>query len=214
MTDPEVIAVEIAEALNKGYDIPFRRRMAESVIQVRATILKQQYDRDGRFPSGTEDSITLPMKDVPTSECLNEDIECEVFRTIDKIPRPIRKNRTTIPFAFVGSSNSEVSFIHIRPEEVRSFLEGNKFIKDSPLFAYYNDYIYTFNHSSSKITIRDVFADPRELLVLKGCDGNPCKSNVDIDEDMKRLIKMMIFEEIRQFNRPPEDKTIKINEQA
>lgn len=214
MNDIDILAHSIADALGKGDDVPFVRRMANTVIEYRATILKQEFDKNGRFSPNNEDSITVPMKAVPTSECLNEEVDCVVFRTEDKIPRPIRKGRSTVPFSFVGSSNQEVSFIFVKPEEVNSIICGTKFIKASSLYAYFNDYIYTFNHDAGRITIRDTFSDPRELLTLKGCENTPCKTNIEIDEDMKRIIKMMIYEEIRQFNKLPENETIHLNEQS
>lgn len=210
--DVDTVAAEIAQITDKIQDIPFTRMLKNLVIGNRATILKQQYDRDGRFPSGSEDSITVPIKSVPSNECMNDEIDCTVFRTTQKIPRPIRKNRNPIPFSFVGNLNQENSFIFVKPEEVKPFRQGNRFIKDKPLYTYYNDYIYLFNHEGGKITIREVFADPRELKNVIDCDKKPCKISVELDEDMKRVIKMMIYEELRQFNKLPEEQSIKINE--
>lgn len=212
--DVDKIAIEVAHTVGKVQDIPFERWVKEVVIANRATILKQQFDRDGRFPSGSEDSVTVPMKQVEAIECGADEITCTVYRTEQKIPRPIRKNRTPVPFSFAGNAKQAVSFIFVKPEEVRPFIEGNRFIKDKPLYAYYNDYIFTFNHVGGKITIREAFADPRELRNLLDCDKKPCKSAIEIDEDMKRVIKMMIFEELRQFNKIPEDTSIKINEKV
>lgn len=210
--DLDKIAIEVAHTVGKVQDIPFERWVKEVTIATRATILKQQYDRDGRFPSGTKDSVTIPMVQVPAIECTDDEIDCTVYRTVQKIPRPIRKNRTSVPFSFVGNAKQSLSFIYVEPEEVKPFREGNRFIKDKSLYAYYNDYIYTFNHEGGKVTIREVFADPRELKDLLDCDKKPCKSFIEIDEDMKRVIKMMIFEELHQFNKIPDDTSIKINE--
>ena len=188
------------------------RRMQNSIIQYRATILKQQFDRDGRFPSGVESTVTLKIKGASPVECSIGDIDCKVLRTIEQLPRPIRKNRTPIPFSFVGTMNQELAFTFVEPEEVRSFLEGNKFINQSRLYAYINDYVYTFNHDGGNITIRDPFADPRQLNDLLDCDQKPCEPNLHLDMDMIRVIKQMIFEEIGQLKFIPEDKNIKINE--
>ena len=207
-----MLAYEVAGNVQKDWDVPFIRRIEEGVVAYRATILKQEYDRNGRFPSGNEDTVSLEIISVPPAECLNEYIECEVRRTKYKVPKPIRKNRTPVPFNFVGTTNQELAFLFTRPEEVKSFLKGTKFIKTKPLYAYYNDYVYVFNYEGSKITIRGVFSDPRQLLELMDCDKKPCKTDIFLDGDMKRTIKMMIYEELRLFNKLPEDQTIKLNE--
>lgn len=210
--DALTLAYEVADALDKSWDIPFIRRMEESVYAYRASVYKQEFDKNGRFPPGGEDSIVLEMQKVPTHECLDEDLNCTVTRTIYKVPKAVRKGRSAIPYAFVGSVNQEYPFMYTRPEEVKSFLLGTKFIKDKTLYANLNDYIYTFNHDAGKIAVRDVFSDPRQLLTLLNCDKKPCRTDITIDGDMKRTIKMMIFEEIRQFNRLPEDQSVKLNE--
>lgn len=208
------IASEVAILMGKSFDIPFKRGLANSAVQVRATILKQQYDRDGRYPSGSEDAITIPMQKVPAAECLSDEIDCEVHRTVDKVPRPIRKNRTSIPFTFVGNSTQEVSFIFLKPEEVYSFIHGTRFINKDAVYMYYNDYIYTANHVGGKITIRDAFEDPRELLTLQGCDKKPCKISIDIDETMKTQIKTIMIETMNRFRPVQEEVPIRINEQG
>jgi hypothetical protein len=213
MNDVKIVAYEIAEAFSKQSDIPFIRRMENLVIQGRATALQQKYDKYGRFPASSEASITLSMKQVPPAECLTDEIECTVARTIYKVPRPLRKSSDPIPFSFVGSMNQEVSFIFVKPEEVKSILCGTRFIKTKSMYAYFNDYIYTFNHDAGKITIRDVFADPRELLDLLDCNEKPCTTDIELEEDMKRLIKMFVYEELRQFNIIPLDKQVKLNEE-
>jgi hypothetical protein len=216
MSDPindiRMLALEVAGNTSKDWDIPFVRRMEESVVEYRATILKQEYDKNGRFPSGNEDTVTIEIINVPPAECLDDSITCEVRRTKYRVPKPIRKNRTPTPFNFVGSTNQEYPFMFTRPEEVKSFLRGTKFIKAKALYAYYNDYVYIFNYEGSKITIRSVFSDPRQLLELLDCDKKPCKVDILLDGDMKRTIKMMVYEELRQFNKLPEDQTVRLTD--
>jgi hypothetical protein len=212
INDVELLAYEVADSVDKSWDAPFLRRMQESVIEYRAAVYKQEFDKNGRFPSGGEDSIILTIKSVPPAECLNDEIECEVRRTTYKVPRAIRKGRSPIPFAFVGTSNQETSFIYVRPEEVRSILEGTKFIKNKFLYAFYNDYIYTYNYEGGKLVVRDVFSDPRKLLTLLDCNKRPCKTEITIDGDMKRTIKLMMYEELRQSNVLPPEQAVKLNE--
>lgn len=211
--DLQILAAEIAAVVDKDFDFPFKKRMEGLAIDYRATLLKQEFDRNGRFPTSSEESVILPVKVSSASECGCEcSIECDVFRTVEKVPRPIRRNIAMAPFLYVGTSNQTRSFTFVKPEEVESILEGTRFLKDSPLYAYYNDYIYIFGDSGGKVAIRDPFGDPREILKLKDCNGNLCDANINIDNDMKRTIKLMIFEELRLFNKLPEEKQPRLNE--
>jgi len=206
-------AEEIATIFNKQFDFAFLELLKSSIIGYRATILKQEFDKNGRFPRGSEDSLCLPLVRVsPIECCVSEDIECEVVRTEDRVPSSIRTNIYSDPFMFVGTSNMEKAFTFSRVENVKSIIEGTKFIKDATYYDYYNGYIYVFNYPGRKLAVRDVFSNPLELLELINCDGKPCKEEVYIDDDMKRLIKQFIIEEFRSVRQVPQQQEIKLNE--
>jgi len=210
--DLDIIAAEIAGTNGKDFDYAFKEMVKSMAIGYRATLLKQEFDKLGKFPSSSEATFTVSTTEVPATECLSEDVKCTVTRSKYKIPKPIRTNISSVPFRFVGTANQAVSFIFVKPEEVDLIICGTRFIKNDVLYSYINGYIYTYNHDGGKITIRDPFADPRELSNISDCDGNTCDQFISIDQDMKKTIKMMIIEELRLFPKP-EDKQIKINEE-
>jgi hypothetical protein len=214
MTDVKILAEEISTLLNKQFDYAFNQMLISSIIGYRATILKQEFDKNGRFPRGSEDSLCLKLINVAATECCaSEDLECEVRRTEFKVPKSIRTNFFSDPYMFVGTSNMEKAFTYSRSENVKLLLEGTKFMKTGVYYDYFNEYIYVFNYEGGKLGVRDVFSNPLELLQLKDCDGNPCKTDVGIDDDMKRMVKQMILEEFRVVRQLPDEQQIRINEQ-
>jgi hypothetical protein len=215
MIEIKQFAEEISTLFNKQFDFAFNQLLQSSIIGYRATILKQEFDKNGRFPRGSEESLCLEITSVSATECcVSEDLECEVRRTKYKVPKPIRTNLFSDPFLFVGTSNMERAFTYQRAENVKLVLESSKFLKDRVFYDYFNDYIYVFNYEGGKVGIRDVFSNPMELLELKDCDGNPCKTDVYIDDDMKRMIKQMVLEEFRVIRQVPDEQQIRLNEQS
>jgi len=213
MADIQILVSELAMLFQKPFDIPFKTMLTNSAIGYRATILKQEYDKNGKYPLGSEDSLCLPLTRVnPIECCLSDGFECVVTRTKDKVPSPVRGNFKPDPFLYVGSSNMTSAFMYAQPSMVENILSGTKFIKNEKLYSFFNDYIYVFNFEGGKLGVRDVFSNPLELLTLKSCSGQPCITSINIEDDMKRVIKQMIIEEQRSMGNIIEDQSIKINE--
>jgi hypothetical protein len=211
----KTFAEEITTIFDKQFDFAFNETIKSSIIGYRATILKQEIDKNGRFPRGSEHSLCLPLVRVkPIECCISEDLDCYVARTKDKVPSSVRANFFSDPFLFVGTSNMEKSFTYSKASEVKYTIEASKFLKNNVYYDHFNDYIYTFNYEGGKLGVRDVFSNPLELLKLKNCDGKPCIEDVYIEDDMKRVIKQMILEEFRAIRNIPEEQQIRLNESS
>jgi hypothetical protein len=209
----ETFIAEVATLFNKDFDYAFKKQIESSIIGFRATLLKQEYDKNGRFPTASIDAFCLPLQQAKAIDCcLTDEVDCFVQRTIDKVPAPVRTNRNAIPFLFIGTTNQERSFTFSNPENIANIQEGTRFISKDYFYAYYNDYIYTFNYEGGSIGIRSVFANRTEVAKLKGCGGNPCIEVVRIEEDMKKTIRQMIIEDFRGIGIVPQDKEIRIDE--
>lgn len=206
-------ADEIAGDLNKTTDFAFRKRLESKTLGYRATLLKQEYDKRGRYPSGSENEICISMTSVKETECcLTGDDECYIMRSTQKVPSPIRKNDNSEPFLYVGTANKEESFAYTTPEMYQYIKEGTRFIKNKGYYSYYNGYVYVFNNAGDKISIRDPFSNPAELLEVLDCSGLPCKTDIYIEDDLRRVVKQMIFEEFRALRIIPENQEIRLNE--
>ena len=208
-------AEEITTLMDRQFDHAFNELIKSSIIGYRATILKQEIDKNGRFPRGSEHSLCLPLIRVkPIECCISEDLDCYVARTEDKVPSSVRANFFSDPFMFVGTSNMEKAFTYAKADTVKYTIESSKFLQNSAFYDYFNDYIYTFNYEGGKLGVRDIFSNPLELLELKNCDGKPCINEVYIEDDMKRMIKQMILEEFRITRTVPEEQQIRLNESS
>lgn len=215
MINIKQFAEEISTLLNKQFDEPFNALLESSIIGYRATILKQEFDKNGRFPRGSESAICLPLISVkPIECCISEELDCTVRRTKDKVPSAVRTNFFSDPFMFVGTANMEKAFTYGKSDTVKYTLESSKFNKDGIYYDYFNDYIYVFNYEGGKLGVRDIFSNLLQLKELINCDGKSCLEDIYIEDDMKRAIKQMVLEEFRITRTVPEEQQVKINEQT
>lgn len=212
MTDLKILVAELAEIFKRPLDYPFSVMLTSSAIGYRATILKQEFDKNGRYPLGSEDNIILPLKRVSAIECCcADDLECQVNRTRDRVPSPVRGNFKPDPFLYVGESNGSKAFTYAQPHIIENILTGSKFLKNDAFYSFYNGFLYTFNFEGGKLGIRDVFSNGQELIDAKDCNGKPCIDTIYIEDDMKKVIKQMIMEEFKSDERA-DDEAVEINE--
>lgn len=213
MTDINILVSEITLLFKKEFDNPFSVMVLNSCIGYRASLLKQEYDKNGRYPLGSEDSLVLPLIRVsPIECCCSENVDCVVARTSDKVPSPVRGNFKPEPFLYVGSTSQSTAFVYAQPNEVELIIKGNRFTGNLPIYSFFNDYIYTFQFGDRRLGVRDVFSNPLELMKLKNCDGLPCITTINIEDDMKKTIKMMVIEEFRGAGQLEQQKEVDINE--
>ncbi len=211
----KTFAEEITTLMNRQFDFAFNELMKSTIIGYRATILKQEIDKNGSFPRGSEDTICLPLIRVkPIECCASEDLDCYVARTASRVPSAIRANFLKEPFFFVGTSNMEKAFTYQRADVVKFAIDAAKFTQNSVYYDYFNGYIYTFNYEGGRLGVRDMFSNPLELLELNNCDGKPCLSEIYIDDDMKRAIKQMVFDEYKVTKTIPDEQQIRLDESS
>lgn len=209
----DAFVAETAALFGKDFDHAFKKMIESSAIGYRASLLKQEFDKNGRFPTASLDPFCMSLIKVPAIECcLNDNVECDVSRTKFRVPAPIRTNRFADPFLFVGTGNREVAFTFVQFENIQNVLEGTKFISQSLMYAYDGTYIFTFNYEGNKIAIRSVVANRYELRDTVGCNGKPCAEEVYLEEDMKKTIRQMIIEDFRGVGILPKEREININE--
>jgi hypothetical protein len=209
----KVFVTEIAALFDKDLDFAFKKQIESSIIGFRATLLRQEFEKYGRIPATSMDSLCFKLIRVPAVECcLNDEIECVVARTDIRVPNPIRLTRFPEPFSYVGTSNKEKAFTFVNTEEVPIILKGTKFINKALMYSYYNDYIYTFNFEGGKIAVRSAFANQTELLELNDCGGNPCIEDIFFEEDMKKTIRQMVIEDFRAVGKLPQLDELKLND--
>lgn len=192
----QTLAEEIAYDYGKSLNPEFVRRVKYALIGFRAMIIRQDYAKSGNFSSNLIESFCTTLVQVKETECCSTgDSECKVWRTTIKIPHPVRtKNGSN--YVYVGNANGTKPFTYLEPEDWPLIKKGTKFAKLMQYFAHYNNYIYLFNAGNTqKIRIRFVPDNPEDMLGLS-CTENTCEQGVNIPEDMKRIMKMWMREEL------------------
>lgn len=191
------LATEIAFDYSRDLDKDFIRRIELGIIGYRATIIRQDYNKSGKFASSIEEGFCVPMEQVKETDCCgNGDATCYIWRSEFKIPDPVR-TKDGSNFNFVGNTNGSDAYTFIQAEEYVQIKKGTRFAKYLKYYTFYNGYIYTFNTGNNgKTRIRYVPDNPEELLELKSCDGIPCITEITLSEDMKKIIKDWVREEL------------------
>lgn len=212
------IAYDIADSLDKPFDVRFVERIKFAVLYWRAELIRRDSEKNNISKEFLNKFVT-DLVDVDIADNCAIDVGCKVKRTRYKIPRPIRQKDVDSLFAFVGSADGKKSFSMV-DMELLDLYKHSKYTNKEPRFDYTNGYIYLYDMSSESyrskikyIRIHGVFFDPRSISDVL-CDGSPCWSDDDelpIGSDMIRTITEGIIQgKLRLPN--PDEEEIKIND--
>jgi hypothetical protein len=151
------IAESIATGLGKPTDIMLIERLKFTIKYWRARLLKQEVDK------GNDNDMFLhrfiaPLKLVDQSDNCSVIAGCDILRTVDRIPNPIRK-RGVKSYAYVGSANWKVRFEHCSIEDLHIKL-ASKYRKNVIYYDLIDGYGYVLNNTKL------------EWLGFKGVIGN------------------------------------------
>ena len=209
------IVDSIAGRFGRELDFVFKRQIETSVIHSRSEIIRRDIEKKSKIsPNYIQQINCIQTIEVDIAECCNVTIGCNVLRSCDPIPLPIRNCITDAPYMYVGTIDNSRGFVYRNPEDVQ-FLIEDRFIRQSGtvFYAYINQYIYIFNNKSQikNIRVRGVFSDLRSIAVLNDCDGfNGACVDLEISTDLVNLIKDLVYDEFRTADREVEDKEIQM----
>jgi hypothetical protein len=204
------LAEEIAFDYNKSFDKETTRRLELAIIGYRASIIREEYARTGRFSNNLVVTLTLKVIGVPEEECCTKVEGCKIQRTELKVPKPVRVKDGT-SFLYVGDTDGGTPFTFAQISEINFLEKGNRFAKKRPYYTYENGYIYIHNVNTSKIRISFVPDNLEDLGEIKDCHGDVCDIDLTIPSDMSKQIKALIKAE-QSGIQPPISKDIKIDQ--
>lgn len=200
------LAYDLAETVDRENDYAFVRRMKDHVIAYRSLFFRRDQSRGNRLPvEFIQDLGCLDMKKVPSVECCGIDLGCTIYRTVEKVPRPIR-TKIGEAFTYVGTIDGKNPFTQSTRVEA-SFRSFDRFRNVSEFYVYENGYIYVFNVKPDKISVKGVFADPREVTAMGYCEVE-CfddDSEFPMAEDMAPGLLLAIKREVLGLQTPDED---------
>lgn len=172
------IAYQVAEAAGLADNDTFIERAKAGVAYYRALLVRRELDKNGRTHPTFYQSIVANLERAkPTDACL-ADFNCQVLRTSQKIPSPIRIKGHQAPFLYVGTVDNRFAFLY-NEMHVLPLMRHNKYTKNLPTYSYSDGYLYFINVPYEAIAIRGIFEDPLKLKSFKVCDGESQCSSAD-----------------------------------
>lgn len=214
MTTLNEMAYDLAEADGSESDYASVERMKFHVVNYRATFVRQDQSRGNRLPVSFIQHIgCIDMLEVPSIECCGVDLGCKVWRTSIQLPETVRL-KWGDDFTFVGTVDGSNAYRQITKMEA-SYRSYDRFSSKVPYYVYENGYVYVFGAKPKKVLIKAIFADPRQLISFKGCDG-ACYSDDDtfpIPKDMVPLILKAIKTDVLRLEEPSENAKIEVDEE-
>lgn len=182
------IAASIADPLGKSYDVMFLERIKFEILYWRSEFLRQDGERN-QLSKEFQQSVVTNLQRVDKADTCYASVGCDVLRTINPIPKPIRPKDPDSLFRYVGAIDGSHSFTYT-DRELLPHVTHNKFTGNIVRYEYADNYIYVFGNLKLKyVKLIGIFHDPR--LVGISCDGVACyddDSEFPISGDMLRPI--------------------------
>lgn len=144
-----------------------------NVKHYRALLIRRDFERNGRITRHFEQDLgCIELTRVNASKCCALPVECEVSRSVDKIPRTVRFNYMDA-ITHVSDVTGLITIPMVDSNTVQ-FLPYDRFTKNDRKVYIIEDYIYLYNPDGmDTINVRGVFEDPEELSKFD-CDGSDC----------------------------------------
>lgn len=208
------IAYNVSHTLGILYDEYLLEKIKMDAIAMRALLIRRDLDRNGISREFLQSLGCIPLVCADPKECCDLPAEYELLRTDRKVPKPAR-TKDSDSFYFVGTVDNRKSFYEI-PFELTGFINANKYTKNLTHYYYKSDYVYIINPPSDTfkyINITSIFADPRQIVDFQSCQGD-CytdDSAFPLSEDLLPLLTSELIKQYSAYQRPVEDKEVKIN---
>ncbi len=209
------ITAEIASALHKELDEPFKRLLGDKVDAWRSTLLRRTLIENPQERLHFRQTIYVKMDKVnPVPECAGTVPVCDIMRSLIKIPTAVRAGN--IQYDYVGSVDGKNGFRRKEPG-TSYFLTKGKYSKGLVLWDEINDYLEVENVVGIPlIRIDGVFDKPSEVAAFNcastgtGCDywNEPYPVSGDIKQAIVQSILKVDFAHNQMVT--PTDKDIEV----
>ena len=206
------IAENIAFSLGEQFNDTLKEAIKHTVIVYRAKLIKDDLARNFMdYPNYLQSFIVdLDLQNPIEGYCS----KCNVLRTINKIPTPIRtKILDRSNFKYVGQLDANNAFVFTSLEEFK-FLSSLQYQHGVMYFAWDNGYIYVLNSTKlCAIRIEGIFSDPREINL--SCTDSKTMFADDRDFPISVALLYFIEKEILNGNFPiiTDGKEVNINKE-
>lgn len=189
------IADDLAYTLGFPHDDNLKEIIKFNVKNLRAVYIRRRIERDGDTGIYNQ-RMTVDLKKVDKADTCAGLVNCNVLRTVNKIPISLIVKSDTSPFKFIGNIDESVSYTYTELNELNGLMAINP-KKNTIYYDYVNSYIYVFNiplNRQKKLRIRGIFGEPD--TVKDDCSDVSCFNELDIEFPIDQDLLVAIKEDI------------------
>jgi hypothetical protein len=204
------LADYIAGSLKQPLNEELKRRIKFSIKAWRAILIRQDIERHGLSGIYTQ-RLVVDLVKVDSVDNCKVQTGCQVLRTQNKVPKPIRRS-DDVDFPYVGEADWSEGFTEGSASDMK-FLAHLKYTKQKRRYEYVNGYIYVYNAKRMKfLGLVFPFENPEQAITYcSNSTGSDCY-NDDMEFPMpldmlNTIIKGMLEGEYQIFN--DDDLTVK-----
>jgi hypothetical protein len=190
------IVTQLADALNRPTDGPFKKRLKELVIQEFAMFVSRSITKYGIDDEFVLSYLITELRLVTTIN--GKTLARPYYQTVNKIPRPLRYS-SNCPFIYVGEEDGDVPYSY-RKISSRKFTNILPNVGAGPSYDFSEDRLQLWNLPNVIITPADPLANPptdaviapKTLLVLQVPSDPRLSQTPDVFKDF-------VFDDDREF---------------
>ena len=211
----------LAIKFEREEDNAFRLILRDDILVARSAVIKQLAQNSNPIsPILFQTVDCFKVTKVTDNDCGKGNY---IFRTIEKIPRPIILSSGFVYLTIFSTyKNKRVSINLIRPEQVELF-KYNRFTNSLPFGVYENEYLYFGNAEGLEYVSFSILAEnPFTVSELNNFENSCCENckvvesncfddagDLIIEDSLVTQIKIIIFNE---YNRKYSTEEIKVQE--
>lgn len=176
------------------------RQVAFLIDSVRATLLRQQYNKGQNLSDNNIQTVPcMSVEEVDTSLMPGFPSNCTVYKTSSPIPKAIESKGKDLITGISAPLLGAITYEYI-PYARLPYARSTRFKR--PMVTVFNRYLYLIDSPFTiNIAVSGVFEEPNELSTYNNCDGQPCfdwdteypMSSHLVDPAIRMVVEMLSF---------------------
>lgn len=181
----------LAYRLGKSDDLPFKDRLKRDISVARAEVLRREINKRNSIPYMHTHSLNNLVLVQDKLGGLTTGSIKDVWKTVEKIPKPIMFHDREPGFIYVGGVDSDSPYQFVRPERLAYRTTA---FPEAQYYTYLDGYLYFFDNVKF-INARAVYSDIIKIGEIKNKDKKVCVPELIIPDDLFTGIKRLLLEE-------------------
>lgn len=166
--------------IGKPFDFPTQELIKEFALANRQTLVRQDYQKTGNFPTSSTVSFCVNVTEKNSTECCGVDLGCKVEVSVEDIPLPMDV-KDQVNFLYVGGITGMEPFGYLKPVEL-PFVKNRRLTSELKYYTYINRKLVFINTPGlEKAKIIYVPASLTDAAKMIDCSTG--KSCIDVEDD-------------------------------